>query len=142
MENTQIDSIVEGPSQIELVDGSSITIRPFTFGSLTLAQKIGLTIFTGEEEVPEDEQNEDSLDLRMLEQLKAFFWMQSKPIPEVLKAVREGTWQDAVEEFGMYLPMHKMHEMMQEVNRISSMTAEAAVDVLPKGDDDPDEPGE
>lgn len=128
----QIEALLEGPREITLTNGKTITLRPFTFGSLGLCKKMGLTMFSGSEE--DEALNEDE----SMQQLQAFFWMQSQPVNDVLGAIRQGTWQDAVEEFGFVLPLHEMQTLMAEMNRISGMVREAAVDVLPKGDDDTD----
>lgn len=146
----QLDSVIEGPKEIELTDGNKVTLRPFTFGSLTLCKKLGLTMFSGEGDDEDDEspdldgvedQDED-LDDESLFQMQTFFWMQTQPVNEVLGAVRSENWKDRVEEFGFVLPVHEMGSMMKEINRISKMTADAAVDIIPKDDEEEDKPGE
>lgn len=134
----EVDSILEGPREIELEDGGTLIVRPFTFGSLALAKKMNLTLFTGEgdEETEEGTEEPDAeLTDDMMFQLAAFFWMQSQPVAEVLGAVRKDEWQDRVEEFAFLLPIHEMGNLMSEVNRISNMAADAAVDVIPQDSD-------
>jgi hypothetical protein len=133
----QIEGLLEGPREITLTDGSTITIRPFTFGSFGLCKKLGLTMVSGEGEVEED--GEPRYDTHSsLDQISTFFWMQSQPVNEVLAAVRANKWEDAALDFSMKLPMDAMDGLMAEINRISGNVREAAVDVLPKGDDDGD----
>lgn len=141
MANDQLDSLIEGPREIRLNNGKSITIRPFTFGSFGLCKKLGLTMFGGgtdDEELDEDGNPilPKELDDDATFQLQVFFWMQSQPVNEVLGAVRNGTWKDRVEEFGFDLPIHVMKDLMAEMNRISKMAQEAAVDISPKGDEE------
>ena len=150
MANDQLDSLTEGPREIKLNSGKSITIRPFTFGSFGLCKKLGLTMFGGGDEDEFDAdgnvigKGEDDLTDDVMDQLQAFFWMQSQPIHDVLGAVRDGSWKDKVEEFVFDLPIHAMKELMSEMNRISAMATEAAVDVAPKmdsGESDKGAPG-
>lgn len=133
----QIEGLLEGPREIKLTDGSTITIRPFTFGSFGLCKKLGLTMFSGGAETEEDGESRYD-ESATIDQLGTFFWMQSQPVADVLAAVRKGTWEDAALEFAMKLPMESMEELMAEINRISGVVREAAVDVLPKDDDDSD----
>lgn len=143
MASEQLDALIDGPREIKLNSGKSITIRPFTFGSFGLSKKLGLTMFVGEDErfdengQPVEDPARD-LDDDTIWQLQAFFWMQSQPVNEVLGAVRNGSWRDRVEEFGFDLPLHVMHDLMAEMNRINKMAAEAAVDVVPRDDSDAD----
>lgn len=141
--NDQLDSLIEGPREIKLNSGKTITIRPFTFGSFGLCKKLGLTMFGGSEDEPEIDPSDD-LDEDMMWQLQVFFWMQSQPVNDVLGAVRSGSWKEAVETFGFDLPIHTMKDLMGEMNRISRMAQDAAVDVAPKddsGDGDKGAPG-
>lgn len=135
-----VDPVLEGPKDMVLANGEKITLRPFTFGSLTLAHKLGLTIFTGEGEEPDPDSDVDD---EMLGQLQTFIWMQSQPIDDVLHHVRYGDWEDAVLEFSFNLPLHEAQTLFSEIQRISDLAGEAAVDVLPKdSDSDDDTPGE
>jgi len=113
-----------------------------------LCKKLGLTMFTGEAEDTGDDgddadDGEGALDDSMVQQLQTFFWMQSTPVPELLKSVRDGSWELEVEEFGLFLPVHEMETLMSEVNRISAMAAAVSVDVEPQGSgtDNSDVPG-
>lgn len=123
------DAIIDGETTI-----AGITLRPFTFGSMTLCRKLGLTIFTG------DKDNELN-DTDQLDQLCTFFWMQSNPVKEVLASVRDESWKEKVEDFSHQIPMHEMGKLMDEITRISNLAQEAAVDVIPK-DSDAAEEGE
>jgi hypothetical protein len=133
----QLESLLEVPRELKLTDGSTVTIRPFTFGSFGLCKKLGLTMFSGEMEAEEDGTSRMD-NSAAVDQIGTFFWMQSQPVNEVLAAVRAGTWEDAALEFEMKLPISAMDELMKEIERTSGMVREAAVDVLPKGDDDGD----
>lgn len=151
----QLESLLEGPREIELLDGLTITLRPFTFGSVALAKKLGLDMFSGKEDKDKEEEHEEiskelsaledeieeeeDLSDEVMQELATFFWMQSQPVKEVLGHVRSGTWKNEAEEFAHYIPLHKMAELLKETNRISEMAASAAVDIAPKGDSTGDE---
>ena len=151
----QLESLLERPREIELLDGYKITLRPFTFGSVALAKRLGLEMFSGEsddeeetkEKVEEDlkalenEIEEEEISDEVMQELATFFWMQSQPVPEVLSAVRDGSWELKAEEFAHYIPIHKIAELLGETNRISQMASLAAVDVAPRdGTSDEDAP--
>jgi len=123
------EAMIDGPREI-----AGYVLRPFAFGSTRLARKMGLTMFYDRNAKLSDE---DTMD-----QLAAFFWMQSEDVDVVLKAVNSGTWPDIVERFSLTLPLHHVGEMLAEVNRISELAIAAAVDVEPRpGSSDSDAPG-
>ena len=111
-------------------------LRPFTFGSFTLCRRLGLTLFT--QDGAADELDEDET----MRQLAAFFWIQSQPVPEVLKAVREGTAELAIDAFQFDIPVHALPAIMRRVNELSKLASEAAVEIEEKPDSkaDPDTP--
>ena len=96
-------------------------LRPFTFGTAKLAKKMGLTMFTGEDDDLSEEE--------MLDQLAAFVWMQSQPVDEVVDAVRSGQHEYFIDIFAMDLPISSAADFMEEINSVHGMVAEAAVDV-------------
>ena len=139
----QVDAVLEAPKTVVLEDGEELTLRPFTFGSLTLAHKLGLTLFTGEGDDLAKEDGDAGVDNELMRQLQTFLWMQSQPVDDVLHAVQKNEWKDRVLAFSFKLPLHEASSLFAEVNRISTLAAESAVDVIPKdapGDDDT--PGE
>lgn len=65
-------------------------------------------------------------------QLTAFAWLQSAPLPEVKAAVREGRWEQEVEDFSFGLSMEELPLLLAEVERIAKLAEAAAVQVKPK----------
>lgn len=106
-----------------------LELRPFTFGTLQLCRKLGLDIFTGEREVTEDEGGD--VDGDSLSQIQTFIWLQSQPVKDVLRAVKNGTWEDEVLEFAFGLELSDMNEIMASINEIGDV-ASTAVDVVEK----------
>lgn len=145
-DNDQIDSMIEAPREFEIGSGKIITLRPFSLGSAGLFKKMGLTLFSGKqnestEEGEGAEEEADEFNAEQLFDLSAFFWSHSTPVKEVLNHVRDNTWRDEVEEFALDIPMHKMTTLTREVNRMSALAEEAAVEVVEKhGDSDEDTP--
>lgn len=107
-----------------------ITLRPFTVGTLSLCRQLKLSMFTGEG---------DDSELDQQRQIMAFAWAQSAPLAQVLQAVRSGKWVEAVEEFEFGIIPAQITELVEEINRISTAIKAAAVDVEEKpntGDED------
>jgi len=108
---------------------AGIELRPFTFGTLQLCRKLGLDIFTGEREASETEDGD--FDDDSLIQIQTFIWMQSQPLKQVLRAVKNGSWEDEVLEFAFGLELADMNEIMASINEIGDV-ATTAVDVVEK----------
>lgn len=108
---------------------AGIELRPFTFGTLQLCRKLGLDIFTGEREASETEDGD--FDDDSLIQIQTFIWMQSQPLKQVLKAVKNGSWEDEVLEFAFGLELADMNDIMSSINEIGDV-ATTAVDVVEK----------
>lgn len=63
-----------------------LTLRPLTWGSMLLAEVMDITVILyGGEIIGHSKQDID-------EQLSLILWMQSRPVPEILQCVRDGTW--------------------------------------------------
>lgn len=109
-------------------------LRPFTFGSLAICRKLGLTLFTKENAKLSEEET--------IRQLSAFFWVQSSPVKEMLSAVRSDTAWEAIEEFEFSVPLHALPALLRRISEISRLAAAAAVEVVERpGSDDKDAPG-
>jgi len=106
-----------------------LELRPFTFGTLQLCRKLGLDIFTGEREATEGEDGD--FDGDSIQQIQTFIWIQSQPIKDVLRAVKDGTWEDEVMEFSFGLELSDMNDIMTSINEIGDV-ASTAVDVVEK----------
>lgn len=116
-------------------DVAGIRLRPFSFGSTRLARKMGLRLFYDRGAELSDEET--------LDQLAAFLWMQSEsnPVEEVLRHVNGGTWEAEVEAFALSIPLHRLPELLRELERVSRLASTLAVEVESRGDSDPDAPG-
>ena len=55
----QLDSLIDGPKEIALLEDKTITLRPFTFGSVGTARKMGLKMFSGEDKEEVDGTGDD-----------------------------------------------------------------------------------
>ena len=112
---------------------ASLTLRPFTIGSKLGCEQLNLTMFTTGEVPGENSEAE--------RQIVTFAWLHSQPLPKVLAAIRNGTANEAAEEFAYTVPIEDLPAVIAEINRISLAVTAANVDVLPKpgngGDDAP-----
>jgi len=113
-----------------------LQMRPFSIGTLNLCKKMKLSMFVSDEDKKEEgELSEDD----SLEQLTAFAWMQSQPLKDVLAAVRENRWREAVEVFSFSLSAETIGSLTSEITRISGQSNAAAVEVVKKPGEASDE---
>lgn len=117
---------LEGAFLEDTIQIQDLKLRPFSIGTLNLCRRLKLTLFTGDVKATELS-DEDSL-----HQLTTFAWMQSAPIPEVLKHTREGTHAAQVDEFAFGLSMESLSELTQQIARLAKQSAAAVVKVEPK----------
>ena len=126
---TSLNDFLDGEKTI-----GGLVFRPFTLGSKAACEQLGLTMFTGA-----------GADLAAGEaerQVIAFAWLHTKPLPEVLRALREGRGMEEAQAFGFEVPIHAVDEMIREINRISEQAKSNAVEVVEKQTTkDPAEPG-
>lgn len=101
-------------------------LRNFSAGTLTLCRKLKLSLFT------EEKKAEEISDEESLLQLATFAWMQSAPIADVLRHVREGTYADEVELFSFGLALDSLGELTKQIKRLAAQSAAAIVKVQPK----------
>ena len=96
--------------------------RTFTLGSKAACEQMGLTMFTTGELCKDPGEAE--------QQLIAFAWLHVKPLPDVLKALRNGTAVDDAQAFGFEIPISAVSDMIAEINRISDQAKANAVEVV------------
>ena len=101
-------------------------IRPFTFGSLTLCRKLGLTLFTDEGSADDISEEET------MRQLAVFFWFQSQPVNLVLATVRADKVTEVVDEFEFDIDIHAMPALLRRIKNLSTLASEAAVELEEK----------
>lgn len=130
----QLEAAYSEDTAMSQVGGNRL--RPFSLGTLNLCRQLKLTLFT---DAQADETLSDEVRQR---QIAVFAWMQSAPLKEVLRAVRAGTWEDAVTEFEFNLSVDTIPTLVAEIGRIATLAAAAAVEVVPKpgGGEDKDAP--
>lgn len=121
-ESILTDSFLDVPL---IVDG--FKLRAFTAGSVTTCRKMGLSLFLG------DEGAEDAAKLTPAErnrQALAFAWVHAAPLGEVMRKVRDGTWNEAVDLFEFSISLESVPKILAEIRRVAEQAGEAAVDVV------------
>lgn len=117
------------------VNVPGLSMRPFSLGTLSLCKRLNLSLFIDGGEKQKAELSEDET----MEQLAAFAWMQSAPLPEVLAAVRENQWREKVEIFAFDLSVEAITALTGEITRIAAQSDAAAVEVKKKPADKPED---
>lgn len=109
---------------------AGLTLRPFSMGSLAALRKLGLDM---SEEADEDAR---------LRALAGVVWVHSRPVHEVLRAIRKGTASDDIDAFMFSIDLASLPELNAEVARISAQINAASVSIEPKpGDKEETPPG-
>jgi hypothetical protein len=126
---TQINDFIDGEKTI-----GGLVFRPFTMGSKAACAQMDLSMFTNPEK--------PLIEAEAERQVVAFTWLHVKPLPEVLRALREGRANDEAQAFGFDLEPHSVTQIISEINRISEQAKKNAVEVVEKsGTKDKDAPG-
>ena len=128
-ESQNEQTFIEPPAEI-----AGLTLRPFSLGSLSICRRAKLTMLTGEakpEELDDDAKQQ---------QIVAFLYIQSQPILEVLKAIKDPEFMgNHVLPFAMTLPLSAIPAAVAEIQRIMDAASAAYVEVQPKPDDKPED---
>jgi hypothetical protein len=113
---------------------AGLTLRPFSLGSLTICRRAKLTMLTGDakpEELSDDEKQN---------QIVAFIFIQSQPIQDVLRAVKDPDFiEKHILPFSMTLPLDAMPAAVAEIQRIMDAASAAYVEVQSKPDEKPED---
>lgn len=131
-----LNDFLDGPKTI-----AGLRFRPVTMGSNAICEQLGLTLFTGstKELIPQSDEEQER---EAKQQIVAFTWLHSHPLPEVLAAIRNGTSDAAIQEFAFSLLPSHLPVIVAEINRISTASAAASIEVAPKpGGSDNGAPG-
>ena len=127
--DTLESTFTQAPAEI-----AGLKLRPFSLGSLSICRRLKLTMLTGEadaETLSEDEKQQ---------QIVAFLYVQSQPIPEVLKAIQSPRFFDETAlPFSLSLPMEAFPEAIREIQRVIDSASAAFVEVQPKPDEKPED---
>ena len=97
-----------------------IKLRPFSYGSMQLAYLFKLSLFTGEGDTEQTDEEKQR-------QIVTFAWMQSAPIDEVVAAVHDGSAETRVLRFSLGITFDTIPELMAEINRIGEMVSASSV---------------
>jgi hypothetical protein len=117
MTDPKSDNTFLGP---DMLDVAGLRLRPFSIGTFNLIQRLGVKL---------DGQQDEAKQMR---DLAAVAWMQSAPIPEVLKAVHTGKAEETIDAFMFQIDLSRVGELSAELNRIGEQVAAATFSVEPK----------
>ena len=128
--NQQLEStFTQPPAEI-----AGLRLRPFSLGSLSICRRVKLTMLTGEADpqtLSDDEKQQ---------QIVAFLFIQSQPVPDVLRAIQSPDFLgEHVLPFSLGLPMEAFPQAIREIQRVIDAASAAFVEVLPKPDDKPED---
>ena len=122
-------TFTQAPAEI-----AGLKLRPFSLGSLSICRRVKLTMLTGEaapETLTDDEKQQ---------QIVAFLYIQSQPVPDVLRAIQSPRFFDeTVLPFSLELPMEAFPLAIAEIQRVIEAASAAFVEVAPKPDDKPED---
>jgi hypothetical protein len=90
----------------ESLEVAGLRLRPFSIGTYNLIQRLKIKL---DGELPDAEQ---------MRNIAAIAWIQSAPIPEVLRAVHTGKSDEAIDAFMFSIDLSRIGELSSELNRI------------------------
>ena len=123
------NSFVTPPAEV-----NGLKLRPFSLGSMQICRKIKLTMLTG------DANPEDLSDEEQQKQIVAFIFIQSAPIPEVLRAINQPNfWDDVLLPFSMGLHLSAIPAAVEEIKRIINEANASYVEVQSKPGEKPED---
>ena len=120
MNDPKSDSMFLSPDTLEV---AGLKMRPFSIGSFHLMQRLGITI---DGTLSESDQ---------MRNLAAIAWLQSAPIPDVLRAVHTGKADEAIDGFMFAIDLSRVGELSAELNRIGEQVSAASFSVEAKPGD-------
>ena len=113
-----------------LLEGSkklaSLTLRPFTFGTLEACEKLDLTLFTS----PSAAEGMNPSEIRR--QMVSFAWVQTASPEAIVEAFSSGTAERQISLFQHCLELDQLDALVAEVTRIAGAIKAVSVDVIPK----------
>ena len=126
MINPKSDYMFLSPDTLEV---AGLRLRPFSIASFHLMQRLGIAL------------DGKQTDAEQMRNLAALAWIQSAPIPEVLKAVHTGKADEAIDAFMFTIDLSRVGELSAELNRIGEQVSAASFSVEPKpGDTEEQQP--
>lgn len=113
----------------ETLEVAGLRLRPFSIGTYNLIQRLKIKL------------DGDLSEAEQMRNLAALAWIQSAPIPEVLKAVHTGKADEAIDAFMFSIDLTRIGELSAELNRIGEQVTAASFEVQPKpGEKEEDTP--
>ncbi len=120
MTDPQSDYLYLDPATLDV---AGLRLRPFSIGSLNLMQRLGIQL---------DGQLSEADQLR---NIAAIAWLQSAPVPDVLRAVHTGRAHEAIDAFMFTIDLARIGELSAELNRMGEAVAAASFGVEAKPGD-------
>ena len=107
----------------ETLEVAGLRLRPFSIGTYNLIQRLGIRL---DSDLPESQQ---------MRNIAAIAWLQSAPIPEILRAVHTGKADEAIDAFMFSIDLSRIGELSAELNRIGEAVTAASFEVESKPGD-------
>lgn len=126
--DTREDLLASSMLEQETRNVCGYKLRPFSYGSLQIAYKLNLTLFTGG-----SESNISDADIQR--QISTFVWMQASPQDKVIEAVLNGSADMEALRFSLGIEFKDIPHLLAEVNRISEQVSANDVRVESKDKD-------
>lgn len=123
------DALYESSDPIRI---GGFEFRPFSIGTLQNARKLKLTMIMGKGGKLKQED--------LVRQVTVYAWMQSAPIRDVSRAIREGTWEEEVDVFSAALDVPTIIALMREVERHVEQIGDHAFDLMPRDESSAEDP--
>jgi len=107
----------------DTLEVAGLRLRPFSIASFNLIQRLGIKLDGAQ------------TDAEQMRNLAALAWIQSAPIPEVIKSVHSGKADESIDAFMFTIDLSRVGELSAELNRIGEQVAAASFGVEAKPGD-------
>ena len=107
----------------DTLEVAGLRLRPFSIASFNLIQRLGIKLDSAQ------------TDAEQMRNLAALAWIQSAPIPEVIKAVHSGKANESIDAFMFTIDLSRVGELSSELNRIGEAVSAASFGVEAKPGD-------
>ena len=114
------DHLFLEPDTLEV---AGLRLRPFSIASFNLIQRLGIKLDSAQ------------TDAEQMRNLAALAWIQSAPIPEVIKSVHSGKANESIDAFMFTIDLSRVGELSSELNRIGEAVSAASFGVEAKPGD-------
>lgn len=107
----------------DTLEVAGLRLRPFSIASFNLIQRLGIKLDSAQ------------TDAEQMRNLAALAWIQSAPIPEVIKSVHSGKANESIDAFMFTIDLSRVGELSSELNRIGEAVSAASFGVETKPGD-------